>query len=141
PLPVVFREDGQQVISRIQISAGDSGSDLTEAGIRLCPISPVSSISSVPAPAGAGCAPPGPVTTAAHFHNGVIGLVDLFHLLLGQILQRTVVIVVRVILSRQFSIGFFYLLIGGGTGDIKYLVRVVHSCSFSPPVPLLLPAV
>ena len=65
--------------------------------------------------------------------DGVVGLVDLLHLLLGQIRQGVVVVVIRMVLPGQLTISLLDLLIRGGTGDIEYFIGIGHSCSSSLP--------
>ena len=62
----------------------------------------------------------------AHGLHLLVGLVDLLHLLLGHIGQGRIVIVIRVIFSRQIAVSFLYLFVGSGTGYAQYLIGVTH---------------
>ncbi len=68
----------------------------------------------LPSPAGAGAG------------DGVIGLVDLFHLFLGQIGQRIVLVVIRMILPGQLPIGALDFLVAGAGVYAEYAVWIVH---------------
>ena len=67
----------------------------------------------------------------AALDDGVIGLVDLLHLGLGQVGQGVVHIVVRVILLHQGRVGAFDLLIAGGRTEAQHGIGIVHSFLFS----------
>ena len=65
-------------------------------------------------------------TSAALLGDGLIGLVDLFHLLLSQIGQGIVLIIVRMVLPGELTVCLFDLFIAGIGADPQNTVRIVH---------------
>ena len=64
----------------------------------------------------------------AHLGDGVVGLVDLLHLLLRQIGQRVVLIVVGMVLPGQFPVRPLDLVVAGVGLYTQYAVRIAHVC-------------
>src|SRR5699024_10290679 len=67
-----------------------------------------------------------PSPAAALLLDGLVGLVDLFHLLLGQVGQRIVHVVVGVILAGQLPVCLLDLLVAGVGLDAQNAVGISH---------------
>ena len=74
-----------------------------------------------------------PASAGAHLVDGLIRLIDLFHLLLGQVGQRIVLVVVRVVFPGQFPVSPLDLVVAGVGVHPEDAIWIVHVC-FSPSV-------
>ena len=137
PLPVLGGRGAQQLLRPAQVAQVDGLPGLlvhASAGIGLLLIAALLSLV-----AGIGGIVPAP--SGALLRDLVVGLVDLFHLLLRQIGQRIVLIVVRMVLPGQFPVCALDLVVTGSglhaqnTVGIRHLSILLCMQEFRRPAP------
>ena len=123
PLPVVGRGTPENPFRLRQIVLGNELAHLNQRGIVVAAAALAGGpATAIPVPAGRLVSALGP-----GLHDGVIGLIDLFHLGLGQVGQRVIGIVVRVILLDQVPIGAFDLLLTGRRAHAQHGIGIIHT--------------
>ena len=121
----------EQLLRQIQVPLTDGQTDALDGGIIAAAVA-VGAVAAVGAAVGATIAAAvGSVAIAggaalALVLDLLVGLVDLLHLLLGQIGQGVVLIVVRVVFPGQLPVGAFDLLVAGVGLDPQHNVRICH---------------
>ena len=118
---------GQQRFRPADITGLNGNADLLQHGTAGSGLATVLLISAVTA-GGRITVPAGP-TAASHFGDLLIGGVDILHFLLRQISQWIVMVVIGVVLSRQFPVSPFDFFVRGGFRHAKDLIRIVHVLS------------
>ena len=129
PLRILRRGAPQQLLGPADVPHIDGLSDLRikaaggAAGILLLIVSAISVLPPISALA---LVTAGIPTAAAHPGDGIVGLVDLLHLLFRQISQGIVLVIVGMILARQLTVGPLDLIVAGVRLDAQYAIRIAH---------------